>query len=120
MIITSSFECTTFDAGRDDDGYDQEIAFLAADMTVLCYSTEGGQKTTAPEYEQIKLLAVLMMLILPIGCPLLVFVDMFIKRARIESRQTQTAKGEEDAELHIGHLAVWVREQGHTTTRELR
>ena len=105
MMITSSFECTHFDGGLDEAGLDMQISYLTADVNVSC---------TSHEYTSIMLVAVLMMLILPIGCPLMMFIRLFTKRARIEGRQTRQGKGQEDSDLHIGHLAVWVREGRYT------
>jgi hypothetical protein len=88
--ICSSFACTVYDEGEVF-----EVSYMTADLGISCDSDE---------YKFITSYAGLMVVILPLGVPIMMYMLLRSHRVAIESRATR--KGT-DEELGLDHLTLW-------------
>mmetsp|Transcript_64638 Transcript_64638/g.179538 ORF Transcript_64638/g.179538 Transcript_64638/m.179538 type:complete len:873 (+) Transcript_64638:2717-5335(+) len=98
-VIFASYTCKSYDLGPNDE----PVVFLAADMNISCDSEE---------YKFITAYASLMVVALPIGVQLGMYLAMREHKVKIENRITRVGIIDawevfHDEELEIEHLVTW-------------
>lgn len=99
QAIFASYTCKSYDLGPNDE----PVRFLAADMNISCDSEE---------YKFITACASLMVVALPIGVQLGMYLAMRKHKVKIENRITRVGIIDawevfHDEELEIEHLVTW-------------